>query len=329
MISIIYCTNRLDPKFEWFIDSLFKQTTDEERKNIELIFIDSCNDSRFDINGISRRELLRIAIDGRFNYKHSLPKPNIYQGENRKTNSEMFSPSNARNTGILLSDGDYLVFADDVSILMPSWWTAVKEAAEHKRIVCGSYQKHFEMVVENGKLVSSRFHQAGNDSRWNTGSDQGPVVISGQALFGCSLGIPAKEILEVNGFDELCDSIGGEDYHLGIRLNNSGKRVYYDRRMFTVESEELHNQPYLMWRDDRLLDSEAYNKRLREFGVTRRKAPGRCDSSHMILDILLGLNQKWTIGNNFSIAADRPSHYFVPPADDKYHWFDRKPLFEL
>lgn len=329
MISIIFCTNRLDPKFDWFVDSLAAQSTQDDRSNIELIFIDSCNDSRFDLNEISRKELVRIAVDGRFKYRHSLPKPNIYQGENRKTKTEMFSPSNARNTGILLSDGDYLVFADDVAVLMPTWWGAVKEAAKLGRIVCGSYHKRFKMVVENGVLVDSGLNEMGRDSRWNIGSDQGPVQISGQSLFGCSLGIPAKDIIEVNGFDEICDSIGGEDYHLGIRLNNLGKRIYYDRRMFTVESEELHNQPYLMLREDRVLPQDHYMSRLRELGVKNRHHPGNWDSSHMILDLLYGLRQVKTLGNNYSIAADRPSKYFFPPADDAFHWFDRRPLNQI
>lgn len=331
-ISIIFLTNRKDPKFEWFVESLYHQTTAQERKDIELIFIDALADTMHENGEISRADMLYNLIAERFTYKHSLPKPNIYQGKDRKTKTEMFAASNARNTGILLSSGSYLVFADDVAVLMPSWWEAVKDGFKNNRIICGAYQKHFEMLVEDGKLISSRFHQGGNDSRWNIGSDQGPVNISGQSLFGCSLAIPAKDILDVNGFDELCDSIGGEDYHLGIRLNNNGKRIFYDRRMLTIESEELHNpdiNPKLMLRDDRVLDNDAYNARLREFGVGYRKAPGRCDSSHMILDILLGSHQIKTLGNNYNIAVDRESHYFFPPADVQTHWFDSKPLAEI
>lgn len=314
--SIIYLTNRVNPKFEWFIHSLNNQVGESEKSEIEIIVVDALKEERsFDSLG--------------FKLIHSLPKPNIYQGKDRKTKTEMFAASNARNTGILLSSGSYIVFADDVAVLMPTWWTAVKDGHKYSRIICGAYQKHFDMIVEKGVLVSSRFHQAGNDSRWNFGSDSGPVQISGQSLFGCSLAIPAKDILDINGFDELCDSIGGEDYHLGIRLENNGKRIHYDRRMFTIESEELHNQPKLMLRDDRLLDAPSYNAKLKDFGVKFRKAPGRCDSSHMVLDILLGLRQKWTIGNNFNMAADREHHYFFPPADVHAHWFDGKLLCEI
>lgn len=303
---------------EWFLPSLLNQTTEDERKDIEILFIYSEAKEL-----LCRREFgfNKILITG--------PKKNIYQGPYRKTKTEMFSPSNARNTGILLSEGTYLVFADDVAVLMPSWWNSVKEAAARNLIVCGSYQKHFEMEVENGVLVKSRYHEMGKDSRWKDGNDHHPVSIPGQSLFGCSLGIPAKDIIDVNGFDELCDSIGGEDYHLGIRLNNAGKKVWYDRRMLTIESEELHSQPFLMLRDDRLLPDGEYMKKLKEFNVHRRLAPGRPDSSHMILDILLGLRQTKTIYNNYSIAADRPNKYCFPPPDVTTHWFDNKPLAEI
>lgn len=328
MISIIFSTNRKEPKFwEWFMPSLLSQISDDDKKNIEVICIS------YDIDVFAYKDYTEtfypeIECNG-VKVIQSQPKPNVYQGKERKTKTEMFSPSNARNTGILVSQGNYLVFADDVSLLMPGWWFAVKQAAEKGMIVCGAYQKHFEMVVESGNLVSSRSHQGGIDSRWNIGNNGFPVAITGQQLFGCSFGIPAKDIIDVNGFDEICDSIGGEDYQLGMRLNNAGKKIWYDRRMFTVESEELHNQPYLMLRDDRVLSPEAYRMRLAEFGVDKRHTTGNYDSSHMILDILLGLGQTWTLGNNYNLGVDREAHYFVPPADVTNHWFDRKLLSEL
>lgn len=326
MISIIFSTNRKEPKFwEWFMPSLLSQISDDDKKNIEVILLSYDKDVFVHYDGEWVKE---IEIDG-IKIKQSQPKPNVYQGKERKTKTEMFSPSNARNTGILVSQGNYLVFVDDVSVLMPGWWFAVKQAAEKGMIVCGAYQKHFEMVVESGNLVSSRSHQGGIDSRWNGGNNGGPVPIQGSQLFGCSFGIPAADIIAVNGFDEICDSIGGEDYQLGIRLNHSGKRIYYDRRMFTVESEELHNQPYLMLRDDRVLSPEAYMAKLNELGVSKRFINGNWDSSHMILDLLYGLNQKWTLGNNFNLGVDREAHYFVPPADVTNHWFDNRLLSEL
>lgn len=326
MISIIYSTNRINPRFDWFLDSLYAQTTEEERTHLELVFIDFCLCP-------TRADMLKSLVNDRFQYIASKPKPNIYQGSMRKTKNEYFSPSNARNTGIVMSNGGYLAFVDDVSVLMPTWFHALKCAMDKMQIVCGAYQKHYEMVVEQGLLKSSRKHDGGIDSRWNLGDDNVPVRIFGQQMFGCSLGIPASYILEVNGFDELCDSIGGEDYQLGIRLNNADRRIYYDRRMLSIESEELHNQDYLMRREDRVLDEPKYMERLRGFGVERRCQPGNLDSSHMILDVLNGTKQIKSIYNNRDLAQQRslPREERIAehPPEILNHWFDHKPLSEM
>ncbi|PXA16731.1 hypothetical protein DD876_13345, partial [Staphylococcus pseudintermedius] len=68
--------------------------TEAERLGIEVIIIDAAKDRR----GIDYSDY--------FKSKYVLwqsPKPNVYQGKERKTKTEMFSPSNARNTGILVS----------------------------------------------------------------------------------------------------------------------------------------------------------------------------------------------------------------------------------
>lgn len=307
--SIIYLTNRQEPKFEWFVDSLYNQTTEEDRQHIELIVVDSV----LNVDESSRRQQLTEKVAGRFAVNHVKPQDNFYQGPNRKTKTEMFSPANARNTGVKYASAPYIVFVDDVSVLMPSWWPKVKQLSGGGSIVCGSYQKHFEMNVESGHLVSSRQHQAGMDSRWNIGIDGGTVQIAGTQLFGSSVGMPKEIFNQMGGFDDLCDSIGGEDYQFGIRLTHARHKIFYDRQMFTIESEELHNQPYLMLRDDRVLSPDAYMERLRQLGINRRYADGNWDSSHMILDILYGTEQIKPYG----------------AGDGVKHWFDGKLLNEL
>jgi len=323
MISIIYLTNRIDPKFEWFIDSLCNQTSEADRKEIELIFIDYS--APRDI--AKESEFWNSNLYSFCAVRHSKPKPSIYQGEGRKTTGEYFGTSNARNTGVILSTGEYLVFVDDVSVLSSSWWGSVKKAADRKMIVCGSYRKDFDMVVEKGRLVSSRQHQAGKDARRGNGDHI--QKIQGGSLYGCSLGIPAEDLLSINGFDELCDSIGGEDYHFGIRLNHAGKSIFFDPKMFTIESEELHVQPYLMKREDRVLSPEQYLERLKTFGIDARNTNGNWDSSHMILDILYGLRSTWTTYNNYNLAECRQRKEFPVLNGITNHWFDNKPLTEM
>lgn len=319
-ISIIYSTNRKEPKINWFLDSLRNQTNEEERTFIEIIII------RHPEAVLNEEE--KEAAKG-FNVQVALPKDSLYAGPKRKSKTEMFSPSSARNTGIILSSGEYLVFVDDVSVLMPGWWAAVWQGYVNKRITCGSYWKQFDMVVENGNLVSSRPHDMGRDSRWNLSNGK-PVKISGTQVFGCSLAIPASDIIGINGFDELCDSIGGEDYQLGIRLQHNGKTLWYDVSMYTVESEELHNQDYLMRREDRVLPKDKYMKQLSGFGVDRRVQPnGNWDSSHMILDILYGTQQRQARYNYYNIDECRTQKKLPLVPEIDRHWFDAKMLSEI
>lgn len=309
MISIIYLTNRVHPKFEWFVESLLNQTNELRKQAIELIFVDSV----LNVDESKRRNELAEIIRDRFNFIHVAPKPNIYQGHSRKTKTEMFSPANARNTGIKYASGEYCVFVDDVSVLMPSWLETVNNYRKENKIVCGGYRKDFEMNVQNGILVSSRIHDPGKDSRMRKESHA--RRITGSEFFGSSFGIPKSVFNSIGGFDEICDSIGGEDYHFGIRLERAGHKIYYDPAMFTVESEELHNQPYKMLRDDRVLSEGDYIERLKRFGLQRRHTTGNWDSSHMILDILYGTNQKQSIG--------------IPDWAGDGHWFDGKPYSEI
>ena len=332
MISIIYTTTRLDPKFEWFVDSLYHQILrDPDSPNeVELIKIqfDPTEPDQFACNSLGA-----LIIP---------PKPSIYQGSQRRTSCDMFSQSSVRNTGAMRSRGDYLVFVDDVSIAMPGWWNAVKEAAAKGIVVGGAYQKHFEMVVEDGKLISSNQKTtevlengkmvkklSGMDCRWDLGNDNGPVRVGGGQLYGCSLGIPYSEFVKINGYDELADSIGYEDINFGLRLELAGVPIYYDRRMLTIESEELHNQPYLMKREDRVLPPEAYIAKLATFGPKVRHTTGAFDSSHMLLDIVLGTKQAWSFGNNYTISDERKNGTLPKVPDTTHHWFDDKLLSEL
>ena len=82
-LSLAYFTNRGDPRFEWFVDSLYNQIPDGVE--IDLIFIDL----RLDYDS-SRRDYLARIVDGRMPYRHLPPKPNPLQGKHRKTLADFF-----------------------------------------------------------------------------------------------------------------------------------------------------------------------------------------------------------------------------------------------
>jgi predicted GH43/DUF377 family glycosyl hydrolase len=210
---------------------------------------------------------------------------------------------------------------------MPTWWQAAQDAAGQAYVVGGAYQKHWDMVVEDGVLVRSRLERSGIDSRWGQGDDSRVVRIGGGQLYGASFGAPRRLLVDVNGLDELCDSIGGEDVNLGIRLESAGAPIYYDRRMLTIESEELHRQGEPLLRVDPTAEPAAYMRKLGEFGVTRRAVEGRWDSSHMLLDIVYGTRSARALGNYYDLRdLTEATLLAVKDRFPQTFWFDGRPL---
>jgi hypothetical protein len=320
-VSVVYVTHRAVPRFEWFADSLALQLDGDD---LEVIFVDG-------LHSPERTAELVQAVRGRFPFRHLPPKPTPYNGPYRRTRNEYFAVASVRNSGVVYATNPYIVFVDDLSVLMPGWWREVREAARQGHVVAGAYQKHWEMVVEAGVLRRSRVEPSGVDSRWEQGDDRRLVGIGGGQLYGCSFGAPRAVLLEVNGLDELCDVIGGEDYHLGIRLEWTGVPIYYSRRMLTIESEEPHHQGQpLLWRRDWTLSPDGYMKRLSEFGVVRRSTGGRCDGSHMILDILYGTRSTRSIANYYALADLTEANILeTTECFPREFWFDGRPLAEM
>lgn len=317
-ISVVYVTHRQDPRFEWFVDGLARQIGDDDELEVVLV------DGHF---STERAERFCSLVADRFKLVHVAPKPTPFNGPHRLAASEYAATASARNTGLVYASHPYTVFVDDASVLMPGWWAETQRASREGYVVAGAYQKHWDMRVEAGTLRFSRSEPSGIDARWSLGADRGLTRISGGELFGSSFGAPTSLLVGVNGLDELCDPTGGEDYQLGIRLEWAGARIYYSRRMLTIESEDLHRDQSVPLRVDGLLDPDTYMQRLSGFGVTKRHVPGRCDSSHMALDILYGTRSVVSIGNYYRIADLRPSDLegTVAGFPDTY-WFDGRPL---
>ena len=320
-VSIVHITHRHEPAFAWFVDSLAPQLQPGDQ--LEVIFVDG-------LHGQERTDALERLVDGRFAFRHVPAKPNPWNGAHRLTRVEYSAPSSARNTGIVYATNPYIVFVDDLCFLTAGWWQQVKTAAREEVVVAGAYQKRHEMVVEGGALVSSRLEQEGLDCRWERGDDRAPVLIGGGELFGAGIGAPRALLVELNGFDELCDPVGGEDYHLGLRIEWTGAPIYYCRAMLAIESEELHHQRPVVVRHDEQVEPAAYLRRLHEFGVRHRSTEGPCDAGHLILDILLGTRSLTTMGNYYSLRSlsefDLQSTIVRFP---RTHWVDHRPLARL
>lgn len=326
VISIIYQTSRKNPRFHWFIDSLFAQWKDSGAP-IKLIVVDFYADhsQRKEAFAVMAREFISRGV----RFVHTSPAPSVWQGPHRLTSRDFFAAANSRNTGICYADDGYIVFVDDLSVLLPGWFQQVQEAVAGGWIACGAYSKVKDLVVENGivksflglpngfeafipphfQVFDKTEHKAGLDSRLKHAPDSSaPYKCAGQWLFGCSAAIPVEALLKVNGFHPFADSLGGEDYLAGLSMEQHGYKFKYCHRMFTLESEEAHGEEPPFIRIDKGIspnDSSHALLRLVQKGETLSPHPY----------YLRELRQKILAGEPFPI-----------PTDPKVHWWDKEPL---
>lgn len=304
MLSIVYTTARLDPKIEWFLESLERETGGDYT-GIEIIVVDFYHGTP------DRHPKCKIPAC----LLHVPPKPNAWQGPHRLTKEDWFAVSNTRNTGICYAHGDWIAFVDDLSFLMPGWLTEVRKAMLKKKVMCGAYQKVRDLNIVGPDLISFTDFKEGHDGRWSLGDDDGPGSCPGNCMYGCSLVAPMEAFLSVNGYDERCNGLGFEDVITGIHVGKKGWPMLYNRKMKTLESEELHHVGRNMKRSD--------------YG------PSPADKSHKILEIA----QKGTgwSPNNFGEFSDlrRLRQHILGGGDfpkvrgPTHEWFTGRALAEL
>lgn len=332
MITICYLSNRVNPRLHWFFDSLYAQW---DGTPIKIVVVDFHYDSECRILPNSKIKFIERGVK----VHHVAPKPTVWQGKHRLTKRDYFAASNTRNTGLCLAEDGYIVYVDDLSVLLPGWFQQVKEAAEGGWIACGAYAKVKELKVENGVVksflglpngfskepsIAEQVETAcrsgfpgGLDSRitFATGSDV-PHECGGSWMFGASCAIPLEALLKINGWDEDADSMGSEDYLCGIMLERAGLKFKYCKRMMTLESEEAHHEdpPFL-----RII----------------KGPPGKTDSSHRILNWVMGGNRT-SAPNYFGEGGIRALRKKVLAGEPfpicqipQHHWPDGQSLSEM
>jgi hypothetical protein len=318
-LTIAYISARRNNRIEWFFDSLAKQV---KKLQEHVIVVDHFenefgrSEEIFHKFAKSFTVPLHIEHEEKGNvpskfFTHVEPKPNVWSGDHRLTKENWFSVASSRNSAICLCRTSHIAFVDDLSVLCPGWWQAAQEAVAGSYIGLGAYRKVNNLLVENGEIIEFTATDAGIDDRLKR-VDKDVSECDGGWLYGCSFVAPLEDLLEVGGFPEFCDSLGGEDYCLGIALRNAGKHLKFDRRMMTLESEELHFVEPAMKRTDK--------------GVSPN------DKSHAALRIAQGsvyypnyyeggiraLRDHVLAGNPFPIVQ-------IPTHD----WFDGQPISEM
>lgn len=306
MLTVAYMTSRRDCRIEWFFDSLMRQAG-SEFFGMRVVVVDFFAGEREDYKEYRRLE----------NVVWVEPKPTVWQGRHRLTSRNYFAASNARNTAICHAVDGHIAFVDDLSVLLPGWLACVKEAMAEE-VTLGRYAKVEKLVVDKGEVISFEAKPVGEDSRYQEG--RGPVKfqVSGEWMYGASLVAPVEAFLRINGFDEDCDSMGSEDYICGMMLERAGYRVFYDQRMMTFESEELHHvepafariiKPYVEG-VSKFRDKDASHAILNMVRRGRSVAPNYCNLRY--------LRQFVLNGGEFPVAMN-PQH----------DWRDGQPISEM
>lgn len=246
MITIAYSTCRKDPKFQWFVDALYRQMQENRLTEHDIIFVDSYADSS------ERIEELKNIVKDRFSYRHVPPKPTVWQGKYRKTNKNLFAAANHRNTAFVYALGSHIVFCDDCSVPRPGWLSHHLEAASRKEICAGIQTKVWDIEVVDGNVVNYDHDHVSVDSRVkgtieyckNNGDpykNERQKALGKGWLFSNNFSIPMEFALKVNGFDEHYDGqYGCEDCDFSVRLCNAGYTIFLNPQCEIFESEEAH-----------------------------------------------------------------------------------------
>lgn len=304
MLSFVYTSCRKNPKFEWFVDALYNQVVEEnfDTSLIEIIMVDF--ELQYDE---TRKETMQNIINNRFKFTHVEPMPSPWQGKYKLSSRDCFSASLARNTGVCYASHPYIFFIDDLCVLGPGSFKHMVEYAKQNIVVAFSYKKVWELEVNNGNIINKRETPGGTDFRINQHGEF--VKISGSQLYGYS-GSPLSVLLSVNGYDEICNSVAGEDYHYGMRIEKLSIPIYYSKKVIFYESEDLADQGNVFLRRDPLVSDIEYKELMQKYKISIRMVPnGRTDISHLILDMLTR-NKAWSEGNNYSLVELRKTKQF-------------------
>lgn len=215
-LTVAFITSRETPEFDWFYQSLIKQSLSGDSA---IIIIDA-------LCGIQ-------SYPGDHRILWSQPKPTVWQGSHRLTKSDWWAKSNALNTALCLCRTEFFAAVDDRCVLALGWMDSVREAMAGNYAVCGAYEKRVGMKVENGEIVDPGT-VIGIDHRCSNHLPRARHCIPGW-FFGCSIALPTAWAVQVNGWNELLDGLGAEDTHFGHMLANNGFDMRFDPRMKVIQ----------------------------------------------------------------------------------------------
>jgi hypothetical protein len=259
-LTIAYCTGRKEPRLDWMVQSLRPQLRKDDQ--IYLHVIDALAHTGRTTRDMMGGRLINVELAG---YRHTPPKPNIWQGMHRITPCDFWAMSNARNTGFVYCQTDWIAFLDDRCVLEPTWLQGVRDAMAGMYIVAGAYEKR--TGINDDGTGGERFAQ---DNRYESVGDAGHPNAPGQWLYGCTFALPLESALTVNGFEEGCDWLSAEDYIFGLNLRNAGYRIDYVPTMKIIEDRSPGTENFYRRDDKGVSPNDKSHAALARFGQRKR-----------------------------------------------------------
>jgi len=285
-LSVVCCSKRAVPHFEWSIESLNNQT----HKDFEYIIVDGLYDKRKD-------EVLALLKKANFPYTYVPDKPSLWTNIGPAL-------SNARNTGFMIATGDQIVFHDDDCRFDPDWLTKHCDWAEKGYAVAGTWIS-YQSMNPDGTFVEGIYGLEHRAKQYTQ-----PAECPGAWLYGANFSVPTDAMISVNGNDELyCGEVGGEDCDFGIRINRIGCQTAFDPTCIVKFLANPGNAASINRSDMTSMDLQTLlqkhpKERLLESGETHY-------SNEWLIQLLIKqLTRYWTLGNAFQLS------------DLREHWND-------
>lgn len=178
------------------------------------------------------KEETRLLVE-QFKQRFPIPVVHIWQPD------EGFQLGKIRNKAMAATQGDYLIQIDGDLVLHPLFICDHMNAARPGYFIGGSramLTEGFSKEVLGDKILRFSFFEKGIYNRFNA------LHVPGLARFielfkkekglynlrGCNMSFWKKDLVAVNGYNELISGWGREDTELVIRFYNSGmKRVFF------------------------------------------------------------------------------------------------------
>jgi glycosyltransferase involved in cell wall biosynthesis len=153
---------------------------------------------------------------------------------------EGFRKARIVNVAVRNATGDYLCLLDGDCIPHRHWVKDHLSSAGANRVLCG---RRLRLGPDASDRVTRDVVEAGKLEGWRSKAVQGPGTknrglglrlpmaiawcyrIRRRRLMGCNFSLPLALMHEVNGYDEDFNEFGGEDYDLGLRLENAGENL--------------------------------------------------------------------------------------------------------